>query len=515
RVISAMLKSGSPNVDVVSGATYSSTGIINAVKRALNKAAINGTETEEVTETEETAETKSSKKTTVKKTNNTSQSSGTYVDGVYTGTGTGFGGDITVQVTVKKGKIKKIKILSAEDETPSYLKKAKGIISSILDAQSTEVDVISGATYSSEGILEAVQNALKKALADEPGESSEENSGEEETKSGQEEKDTQEDSEKTQSEEDDLSGYADGVYSIQVPCTDEDMFSYWLRVDVTIRDGQITGVEVTKYDDTSDDPDSNETYLSYAINGRTYRSVWYEGVVSQVLTLQSGDGVDVVSRATYSSNAIITAVQEALTQAQKAYSSDQTEENESESSEEGSSDQEQEESQESGEDSESSEDGSAGQDEGDSEEGGSPEQDEGESQEQEGDGESSEDSGSEDEGTGYTDGSYSAQARCTDEDLFSYWVRIDLTIQNGLITDVNVTKYDDTSDDPESNETYLNYAINGRTIKNVWYEGVISQVLTLQSGDSVDVVSRATYSSNAIIAGVQDALLQASAGSGE
>ncbi len=427
-------------------------------------------------------------------------------------------------MTVKKGKIKKIKILSAEDETPSYLKKAKGIISSILAAQSTEVDVISGATYSSEGILEAVQNALKQALAEDSGESSEENSGEDETDSGQEETDIQEDDEKTQSDdsgdEEDLSGYADGVYSIQVPCTDEDMFSYWLRVDVTIQDGQITGVEVTKYDDTSDDPDSNETYLSYAINGRTYRSVWYEGVVSQVLTLQSGDGVDVVSRATYSSNAIITGVQEALEQALAAYSSDQTEEDESESSEEGSSAQEEEETQESGDESESSEDGSAGQDEGDSEDSGSSEDDsteqqEGESQEQEGDGESSDDSGSEDEGTGYTNGTYSAQTQCTDEDLFDYWLQIDLTIQNGLITDVEVTKYDDASDDSDSNERYLNYAINGRTYRNVWYEGVISQVLTLQSGDDVDVVSSATYSSKAIIEGVKDALSKASAGSGE
>lgn len=521
-VISAMLKSGSPNVDVVSGATYSSTGIINAVKRALNKAAINGTETEEVTETEESTETTSTKKTTARTTSDTSQSSGTYADGVYTGTGTGFGGDITVQVTVKKGKITKIKILSAEDETPSYLKKAKGIISSILAAQSTEVDVVSGATYSSEGILEAVQNALKQALSDDSGESSEENSGKEETDSGSEKTNTQEDGEETQSGEtgdgEDATGYADGVYSIQVQCTDDDIFSYWLQVDVTIGDGQITGIEVTKYDDTSDDPDSNETYLNYAINGRTYRSVWYEGVVSQVLTLQSGDGVDVVSRATYSSNAIVTGVQEALEQALAAYSSEQTEEDESESSEEGSSAQE--ETQESGDESESSEDDSAGQDEEDSEdsgssEDGSTEQQEGESQEQEGDGDSSEDSGSEDEGTGYTDGTYSAQTQCTDEDIFDYWLQINLTIQNGLITDVDVTKFDDASDDPESNETYLNYAINGRTYKNVWYEGVVRQVLTLQSGDGVDVVSRATYSSNAIIAGVKDALSQASAGSGE
>ncbi|MCD8010038.1 MAG: FMN-binding protein, partial [Lachnospiraceae bacterium] len=235
-------------------------------------------------------------------------------------------------------------------------------------------------------------------------------------------------------------------------------------------------------------------------------------------------GVDVVSRATYSSNAIIAGVQDALKQAAAGSSSDQTED-ESESSEKSSSAQEEEETQESENDDESSEDSSAGQEEGgqageeesESSEDSSTAQDEGDSQEEKDGSESSESSGSEegDEDTGYTDGSYSAQALCTDEDLFSYWLRIDLTVQNGLITGVDVTKYDDTSDDPDSNETYLNYAINGRTYRNVWYEGVVSQVLTLQSGDGVDVVSRATYSSNAIITGVQNALSQASAGSGE
>ena len=87
----------------------------------------------------------------------------TFTDGEYTGTAAGFGGDITVKVTVEGGKMTDIVIVSAEKETPSYLKRAKTVIDRMLETQSTEVDVVSGATYSSNGIINAVKNALIKA----------------------------------------------------------------------------------------------------------------------------------------------------------------------------------------------------------------------------------------------------------------------------------------------------------------------------------------------------------------
>ena len=82
---------------------------------------------------------------------------------MYTGTGTGFGGEIQVNVRIKKGKINKIIIVSAGLETPSYFDKAKDIIDIMIKKQSTDVDAVSGATYSSNGIKEAVNNALIKA----------------------------------------------------------------------------------------------------------------------------------------------------------------------------------------------------------------------------------------------------------------------------------------------------------------------------------------------------------------
>lgn len=87
-----------------------------------------------------------------------------YKDGNYEGSGTGFhNGTTTVSITIKNDKITSIKVLSNED-TPRYFNYASSdTISEILDAQSSEVDAVSGATYSSQGIMEAVQDALNQA----------------------------------------------------------------------------------------------------------------------------------------------------------------------------------------------------------------------------------------------------------------------------------------------------------------------------------------------------------------
>ena len=88
---------------------------------------------------------------------------GGYKDGTYQGSGTGFGGTITVQVTVSGGKITAVDILSASGETGSYFASAQGVVSKVLSSQSPNVDAVSGATYSSNGIIQAVQNALSQA----------------------------------------------------------------------------------------------------------------------------------------------------------------------------------------------------------------------------------------------------------------------------------------------------------------------------------------------------------------
>ena len=88
---------------------------------------------------------------------------GSYKDGSYEVTATGFGGDITVKVTVDGGKITAVDIVSAEKEDGAYLTMAEDIIPKIIDAQTSEVDTISGATFSSTGIKNATAQALESA----------------------------------------------------------------------------------------------------------------------------------------------------------------------------------------------------------------------------------------------------------------------------------------------------------------------------------------------------------------
>lgn len=90
------------------------------------------------------------------------QDTDSYSDGTHTGSGFGFGGNITVEVKVEKGKIISAKILSAENETPKYLKEAEKILEDVVAEQTWKVDTVSGATLSSNGILEGVQNALEE-----------------------------------------------------------------------------------------------------------------------------------------------------------------------------------------------------------------------------------------------------------------------------------------------------------------------------------------------------------------
>ena len=86
-----------------------------------------------------------------------------YKNGTFEGSGTGYGGTITVQVTLEDDTITAVSVVSAPDEDSAYLSQGENVINSIISEQSTDVDTISGATFSSTGILEAVNDALSKA----------------------------------------------------------------------------------------------------------------------------------------------------------------------------------------------------------------------------------------------------------------------------------------------------------------------------------------------------------------
>ncbi|MBW9172048.1 4Fe-4S binding protein [Clostridium estertheticum] len=119
------------------------------------------TTTDSSSRTPSTADT--STKTATAKTETTSS---TYKDGTYTGTGSGFrGGTTQMSVTIKNNKITKVETVSNGDTPDFYARAESTIISQIVSTQSTTVDTVSGATYSSEGIISATQEALSKAKA--------------------------------------------------------------------------------------------------------------------------------------------------------------------------------------------------------------------------------------------------------------------------------------------------------------------------------------------------------------
>ncbi|HSQ87629.1 FMN-binding protein [Romboutsia sp.] len=89
--------------------------------------------------------------------------SGNYSDGTYEGEASGYGPNLKVQVAVSSGKISDIEVVS-HNETPGFYERAfETVPSEIIQKQSTDVDTVSGATYSSVGIINAVNDALKDA----------------------------------------------------------------------------------------------------------------------------------------------------------------------------------------------------------------------------------------------------------------------------------------------------------------------------------------------------------------
>ena len=86
-----------------------------------------------------------------------------YKDGVYTGTGTGYGGDIKVQVTVSGGRISEIEILEEQESAGIADNAMVQTPERIIADQTTDIELVTGATATSRGIRDAVQDALEGA----------------------------------------------------------------------------------------------------------------------------------------------------------------------------------------------------------------------------------------------------------------------------------------------------------------------------------------------------------------
>ena len=157
-VIGKILSSGNVNVDSVSGATISSNAIKKAVADALSKAG--SKQKAKVTPVKKDARSAKGRKGNAAGT--FSIGSANLNDGVYTGSGQGYNGPIRVRVTVSGGNITNVEILSNSDDAP-FFNRAKAVIGRLLGSPGKSVDTVSGATYSSRGIIDAVRNALSSA----------------------------------------------------------------------------------------------------------------------------------------------------------------------------------------------------------------------------------------------------------------------------------------------------------------------------------------------------------------
>ena len=328
-IIPAMVKKQTTNVDAVSGATYSSNGIIGAVRNALKKAVKaddkksskkDKKESEKNKKKKAKKTKKKQKKTTGQRTTVKPQKKGNfpYPDGTYEGTARGFRSKITVAVTIKNGTITAVEVVSHGDD-PDFFEKALDVLKNIVRKQTTDVDTVSGATFSSKGLRKAVENALEQAKK--AAEEEEKKNSSEGGKPGQEKPGNQKDPGKDPGNKDDgeddggenppvdpkpeePSPYADGTYSVTAMVyadDNEDFVDYEITASVTIENGKIVAIS----DVTGDGNPTNQIYLSLA----------EEEISGAVLAKGSPDGVDTVSGATCSSNALLDACRAALKQA--------------------------------------------------------------------------------------------------------------------------------------------------------------------------------------------------------
>ena len=434
-VIDEMLTAQSTDVDVVSGATYSSNGIIGAVKNALF-----GTESNNATAAAANAGNAGGSAPSVSKVSE----SGTWKDGTYTGSGKGFGGTISVKVTVEDGKISAIDVTSASGETASYFSKAKGIIPKMISGQTTNVDAASGATYSSNGIITAVRNALSKA---ETGKSS----TKKKKKKNKKNKKKNSGSDSNNNIAAPAEGYEDGTYTGSAACSGEQFKEYSVTANVTIKNGKISAVEISST--------AKGTNLKQFMSRDEVKNL-----PSFIVSKNGTSGVDAVSGATYSSHAIFNAVNDALSKAKKNSSStEKKEETTTEKKEETTTEKKEETTTEKKEETTT------------------------EKKEETTTEKKEETTENPDEGKNYKNGTYKVSVSCEpdeDEDFDPYTISMDITIKKDKITEIsNIT-----ANTNSTNKAYTNDA----------KKGMVSKIVANGNADGVNTVSGATCSSKAI-----------------
>ena len=352
-LIDSIIATQSTNVDKVSGATYSSVGIIQAVRDALSQAAVNGTS--DTSQNNNNNSNNSNNNSSSDDNNSTVTGTVPYKEGIYYGTADGYSGDVSVAVVIQEKTIKAILITESSDDE-AFFNRAMDVVKKVIRTQKTDdVDTVSGATYSSKGLLNAIKNALKQAEKVTNGESIDEKPDLTELKKLIEKaekleedtytetswavlqtrladaKDALEETKQTavdkaveklktaiaqleskDGKDEENTKYISGIYEVTVPCKpddDEDFEEYNLTMTVTIRDDKIMAIT----DITGDGDSSNDRYITKAANGTSS----IKGVVSQIIDKGMPEDIDTVSRATCSSNAILEGCKKVLEAAER------------------------------------------------------------------------------------------------------------------------------------------------------------------------------------------------------
>ena len=251
-IMDRVVEKNSLNVDTVSGATFSSNGILLAIKNALSKASDSGS-----------ARIKKPQQKKPKKPKKPeAPDSSKLTDGIFTGIADGFPAanqKVKTTLTVEHNKMKKIEveIINERAVDVPYIKKAKDIIEIILKKQTTKgVDTISGATFTSNGILTALTEAMNKSIA-----------------AGK--------------------NYKDGEYS----ANDKGFGAQIVKVTVTIAGGKISDIKVDILNKTP----SDKPYIAKALL-----------IIDKIKSKNGITGVDTITNATFTSRGIRNAVSKAL-----------------------------------------------------------------------------------------------------------------------------------------------------------------------------------------------------------
>ncbi len=308
-VTDQILDAQSADIEGVSGATVSS----NAVKEALEDciaqaesgeteeavaAAEAETETEAVTEIETEAATEAETETeteavteaaaeteemTAAAAASTAVSAGSYVPGTYTAEAKGMESDVKVTIEVDDSSILSADVDVSGETAGIGADIGDEVTEQILDAQSADIDGVSGATVSSNAVKEALEDCIAQA------------------ESGEAEEAVTEAAEKETAAEGD---YVPGSYTAEAKGMESDV-----TVTIEVDDSSILSADVDV---------SGETAGIGADIG--------DEVTDQILKAQSAD-IEGVSGATVSSNAVKEALEDCIAQASgnSAVNEDQTE----------------------------------------------------------------------------------------------------------------------------------------------------------------------------------------------